>query len=70
MTRIPTDLRVFLDCKEVTNFTCEECRIVGAGSVQASKLLKRYDDFTGRITLTRGQCLRLLWSMVKFLLRR
>ena len=63
--RLSVEVALFVDGKQVTNFFADKVKLIEPDSLQAVKLLKRYDDFTGKITLTRKQCWRLIWSMVQ-----
>lgn len=63
--RLSVEVQLFVDGKQVTNFFAEQVQLIEPNSPQEIKLLKRYDDFTGKITLTRKQCWRLIWSMVQ-----
>ena len=54
--RLSSGSELFVDGKQVTNFFTEQVQLIEPNSPQEIKLLKRYDDFTGKITLTRKQC--------------
>ena len=63
------EVKLFVDGKEVQNFFPETVQLIESDSLVAVKLLKRYDDFTGKLTLTWKQCWRLIWMMVRNCLR-
>lgn len=59
------EVKLFVDGKEVTNFFADPVQLIEPDSPQAIKLLKRYDDFSGKITLTRVQGFRLIMVMYR-----
>ena len=66
---ILTDVHIYVDGKQVSCFFQRPIRIIEVGSQQSLKLLKRYDDFTGKLTITIRQGCRLVFYMAYELLR-
>jgi hypothetical protein len=57
---LKTDVKIFLDEKEVANFDFTEAPIIAADEAQSAEVIKLYDSFEGTITLTRKQAKRML----------
>lgn len=62
---VKTEVKIYLDGKEVTNFFANELKIISTSEAQSGEVLKRYDSFSGSITLTHKQARRLIREMVK-----
>ena len=57
---IKTDVKLFIDDKEVTNFEIMDAPIIALDEANSKDCSGLYDSFTGTITLTRKQSKRLL----------
>ena len=57
---IKTDVKLFIDDKEVSNFEIMDAPIIASNEANSKDCIGLYDSFTGTITLTRKQSKRLL----------
>lgn len=62
---IKTDARIFVDGKEVENFSVMDAPIIEAREAQSGDVLKMYDSFSATITLNRKQSKRLIKAFKK-----
>lgn len=57
---IKTDAKIFIDGKEVENFSIMDAPIIASDEANSKDCSGLYDSFTGTITLSRKQSKRLL----------
>jgi hypothetical protein len=57
---IKTDAKIFIDGKEVENFSIMDAPIIASDEANSKECNGLYDSFTGTITLSRKQSKRLL----------
>lgn len=62
---IKTEVKIYLDEKEVTNFLPGEVKVIATDEAQSGECLKLYDSFSGTITLSRKQSRRLIKQLCK-----
>ncbi len=62
---IKTDAKIFIDGKEVENFSVMDAPIIAADEANSKECSGLYDSFTGTITLSRKQSKRLLKAFLK-----
>ena len=57
---IKTDAKIYIDGKEVENFSVMDAPIIASNEANSKECNGLYDSFTGTITLSRKQSKRLL----------
>lgn len=57
---IKTDAKIYIDGKEVENFSITDAPIIASDEANSKDCSGLYDSFTGTITLSRKQSKRLL----------
>lgn len=62
---IKTEAKIYLDGKEVENFFADQVKVIAVDEAQSGEILKLYDSFSGKITLTDKQAKRLIKAMKK-----
>lgn len=62
---IKTDAKIYIDGKEVENFSIMDAPIIEANEAQSGDVVKLYDSCSATITLTKKQSKRLLKAFLK-----
>lgn len=58
---IKTDLKIYIDGKEIENFSISDAPIFESREAQSNEMNKTFDSFSGTITLTKKQSKR-MWK--------
>jgi hypothetical protein len=61
---IKTDAKIYIDGKEVENFSISDAPIIEANEAQSNEINKLFDSYSATITLNRKQSKR-LWKAFK-----